>query len=168
MERRDFLKRSLLTTTALVCSDALSSAAFALGTSKRILVLGGTYFLGPALVDAGLAAGHTITLFNRGVTNPDLFPHLEKLRGFRSTDATDQDLSALAHRHFDVIVDVWPNEPNVVASAAEFLKDRASHYLFVSSVGAYDSKEFAKDSIREDAPLQAWNSSARAYNRNKA
>jgi 2'-hydroxyisoflavone reductase len=168
MERRDFLKRSLLTTTALVCSDALSSAAFALGTSKRILVLGGTYFLGPALVDAGLAAGHTITLFNRGVTNPDLFPHLEKLRGFRSTDATDQDLSSLAHRHFDVIVDVWPNEPNVVASAAEFLKDRASHYLFVSSVGAYDSKEFAKDGIREDAPLQAWNSSARAYNRNKA
>jgi 2'-hydroxyisoflavone reductase len=168
MDRRDFVKGSLLTTTAFVCSDALCSAALALGTSKSILVLGGTYFLGPALVEAGLAAGHTITLFNRGVTNPDLFPHVERLRGFRSTDATNQDLSALGHRHFDVVVDVWPNEPNVVASAAEFLKDRTSHYLFVSSVGAYDSKEYARDGTREDAPLQAWNSPARAYNRNKA
>ena len=96
-----------------------------------------------------------------------MFPHLEKLKGFRSSDANDQDLSALSHRHFDVIIDVWPNEPELVASAARFLKDRTQHYLFVS-VAANDSKEFAKSSIVEGAPMDPWNGSGRPYNRNKA
>jgi 2'-hydroxyisoflavone reductase len=120
------------------------------------------------VVDGLVADGHTVTLFNRGVTNPELFPHLEKLRGFRSPDENDQDLSALAHRRFDVIVDVWPNNPDVVASAAEFLKQRTQQYVFVSSVAAYDSKEFAKSNIAEEAPLEPWNGPGRSYNRNKA
>jgi len=167
MNRRDFLKNCLVVGSTLA-SPWLLPRAEANFVPKRILVLGGTLFLGPALVDALLASGHTLTLFNRGVTNPELFPHVPKLRGFRSADAGDQDLSALSHRHFDVIVDVWPNDPDVVASAANFLRDRAAHYLFVSSVGAYDRNEFAKMSIVEDAPLQPWDSSARLYNRNKA
>jgi 2'-hydroxyisoflavone reductase len=165
VDRRNFLKHSALV-AASACSSVLPAwAGFA---PKRILVLGGTFFLGPAVVDALVADGHTVTLFNRGVTNPELFPHLEKLRGFRSSDGNDQDFSALSHRHFDAIVDVWPNDPEVVASAAEFLKDRAQHYLFVSSVAAYDAKEFAKPIIAEDAPMEAWNGSGRSYNRNKA
>jgi 2'-hydroxyisoflavone reductase len=115
-----------------------------------------------------VAQGHRVTLFNRGVTNPELFPHLEKLRGFRGSEADDQDLAALARRHFDVVVDVWPNDPDVVASAAEFLKDRPRHYVYVSSVAAYDSREFAKAGITEDAPLEPWTSTARKYNRGKA
>ncbi len=131
--------------------------------------MGGTNFLGPALVDALIADGHAVTLFNRGVTNPELFPHLAKLRGFRSTDPADQDLTSLAHRHFDVVVDVWPNEPQMVSSAATFLKDRAQHYLYVSSIGAYDHNEFSKpDVITETSPLEPWNASGRPYNRNKA
>ena len=114
-------------------------------------MLGGTLFLGPALVETTVADGHTVTLFNRGVTNPGLFPYLEKLRGFRSNDPGDQDLSSLGRRHFDAIVDVWPNDPAIVASAAEFLKDRAPHHLYVSSVAAYDSKEFTKAGIGENA-----------------
>lgn len=125
MNRRSFLRRSTLLAAASACSSLLPPTLWA-STPKRILVLGGTFFLGPALVDALLADGHTVTLFNRGVTNPDLFPHIEKLRGFRIPDSNDQDLSALSHRHFDVIVDVWPNDPAVVQSAAEFLKDRAT------------------------------------------
>jgi 2'-hydroxyisoflavone reductase len=165
MDRRSFLKNSALL-AASTCSSSLASwAKFA---PKRILVLGGTLFLGPAVVDALLSDGHSVTLFNRGVTNPELFPHLEKLRGFRSSDPNDQDLAALSHRHFDVIVDVWPNDPAVVASAAEFLKDRTQHYLFVSSVAAYDGREFAKSDIVEDAPMEPWNGSGRPYNRNKA
>ena len=131
-------------------------------------VLGGTFFLGPALVDALLADGHTVTLFNRGVTNPELFPHIEKLRGFRSPDSNDHDLSAVSHRHFDVIIDVWPNDPAVVQSAAEFLKDRAPHYLYVSSIAAYDSKKFAKSDMKEAAPMEPWNGSGRTYNRDMA
>ncbi len=167
MDRRDFIKCSFVA-TASSCSPLFSTWALASAPPKRILVLGGTSFLGPALVEAGIAEGHTITLFNRGVTNPDLFPHLEKLRGFRSSDADDEDLSALARRHFDVVVDVWPNDPTTVASAAEFLKDRVRHYLYVSSVAAYDSKEFARAGIEENAPLEPWNGPGRKYNRGKA
>lgn len=159
------MKHSALLAASLCSSSLATWASFA---PKRILVLGGTLFLGPAVVDELLADGHAVTLFNRGVTNPELFPHLEKLRGFRSPDANDQDLTALSHRHFDVIVDVWPNDPAVVASAAEFLKDRTQHYLFVSSVAAYDAPEFAKSDIVEDAPMEPWSGSGRPYNRNKA
>jgi 2'-hydroxyisoflavone reductase len=124
--------------------------------------------LGPAVVEAAVAQGHRVTLFNRGVTNPELFPFLEKLRGNRSSDADDQDLSALARRHFDVVVDVWPNDPEIVASAAEFLKARCRHYVYVSSVAAYDSREFARAGITEHAPMEPWTSAARRYNRGKA
>ena len=165
MNRRTFAKNSALFLAASFCSRR---QVWASSVPKRILVLGGTSFLGPAVVDALVADGHTVTLFNRGVTNPDLFPHLERLRGFRSPDANDQDLTPLSHRRFDGIVDVWPNDPTVVATAAEFLKDRAPHYLFVSSVAAYDSHEFAKADVAEDASMEPWNGSGRPYNRNKA
>ena len=165
MDRRSFIKRSLLASaaSALVPYPAHPSAA-----PKRVLVLGGTLFLGPAIVESAVAAGHTVTLFNRGVTNPSLFPYLEKLKGFRSTDPQDEDLSTLSRRHFDVVIDVWPNDPAVVASAAEFLRDRAGHYLYVSSIAAYDSKEFTKAGAVETAPMEPWNSSGRKYNRGKA
>jgi 2'-hydroxyisoflavone reductase len=168
MDRRDFIKHSFLVTAASACSSLFSIPTLASTAPKRILVLGGTLFLGPALVEAAIAEGHTITLFNRGVTNPDLFSHLEKLRGFRSSDPGDEDLSALARRHFDVVVDVWPNDPALAASAAEFLKDRVGHYLYVSSVAAYDSKEFEMAGIEEDAPLEPWNGPGRKYSRGKA
>ncbi|HEX3949509.1 MAG TPA: NAD-dependent epimerase/dehydratase family protein [Steroidobacteraceae bacterium] len=168
MQRRIFLKESLTAIAASACAPLFPSKVLASTPPKHILVLGGTKFLGPALVESAIAAGHTVTLFNRGVTNPDLFPHIEKLRGFRSASANDQDLSALTHRQFDVAVDVWPNDPAVVASAAEFLKDRIGHYLYVSSIAAYDSKEFDRAGIEENAPMQSWNSSGRPYNRGKA
>jgi len=168
MNRRGFIKDALSTLGAAACASQWPPRAMAGFAPKRILVLGGTLFLGPALVDALVAGGHTVTLFNRGVTNPELFPHLEKLHGFRSPDPEDQDLLALSHRHFDVVVDVWPSDPAVVAPAAELLKDRTRHYLFVSSVAAFDSKEFAKADITEDAPMEPWNGPGRTYNRNKA
>jgi 2'-hydroxyisoflavone reductase len=168
MQRRVFIKDSLTALAASACAPWFSANAWANNAPKRILVLGGTRFLGPALVEAAITDGHIVTLFNRGVTNPDFFPHLEKLRGFRSAEANDQDLSALAHRHFDVAVDVWPNDPAVVASCAEFLKDRVRQYLYVSSIAAYDAKEFDRAGTEENAPLRSWNGSGRAYNRGKA
>jgi 2'-hydroxyisoflavone reductase len=169
MNRRRFIRTSAASSLGLVLSRGFIQSAFA-STPKRVLVFGGTNFVGPAVVDALLVDGHTVTLFNRGVRDPELFPHVEKLKGFRSTDPEDQDLSALEHRRFDVVIDVWPNEPEVVASAAELLKNRTNHYLFVSSVGAYDRKLFPKPNvISEDAPTQPWNDApAPQYNRNKA
>jgi len=166
MNRRTFVKGSVLA-AASACSNWFPIKASAT-TPKHILVLGGTRFLGPAIVEAALADGHTITLFNRGVTNPELFPHLEKLRGFRSDDSQDQDLSALVHRRFDVVMDVWPNDPTTVSSAAAFLKDHTGHYLYVSSIAAYNSKEFDRAGIDENTPLEPWNGPVRKYNRGKA
>jgi 2'-hydroxyisoflavone reductase len=166
MNRRGFIQTSAAFSLGLLLSN--TAKVFA-RTPKKVLVFGGTDFLGPAVVDALMADGHTVTIFNRGVTNAELFSHVEKLRGFRSSDSNDQDLSALSHRRFDVVIDVWPNDPDVVASAAEFMKDRTNHYLFVSSVGAYDHKFFAKpEQITEDTPLQPWDARGRPYNRNKA
>jgi len=168
MNRRRFIGTSAASSLGLLLSGGLIQSVFA-STPKRVLVFGGTSFLGPAIVDALLVAGHTVTLFNRGVTNSNLFPNVEKLKGFRSANPNDQDLSALSHRQFDAALDVWPNELDIVSSAAEFLKGRVQHYLFVSSIGAYDHKLFAKpDIITEDAKLQPWNEPGREYNRNKA
>jgi 2'-hydroxyisoflavone reductase len=98
----------------------------------RILVLGGTRFVGRAVVEAALARRHEVTLFNRGQTNPDLFPGVEKLRGDRT-----HDLSALDGRAWDVVVDVAAYFPRVVELAVQQLLGHVDRYVFVSSVSVY-------------------------------
>jgi hypothetical protein len=85
------------------------------GSSRRILILGGTGFLGPQLVEAALARGHSVTLFNRGRTRPHLFPNLEKLRGDRQTG----DLKALEGRSWDAVIDTSGYVPRIVRASAE-------------------------------------------------
>ncbi len=110
-----------------------------------MLVLGGTKFLGRAAVEAALARGHEVTLFNRGETNPELFPEAEKLRGDRSSD-----LGALAGREWDAALDPSGYIPADVRLSATTLADRVGHYVFISSVSVYASQAQAND---EDAPL---------------
>jgi 2'-hydroxyisoflavone reductase len=98
----------------------------------RVLVLGGTRFLGRALVDATLEQGHEPTLLNRGQTAPELFPEVEKLRGDRSTD-----LSALEGREWDAVLDVAAYMPDDVRRAVEALQGNVGRYVFVSSISAY-------------------------------
>jgi nucleoside-diphosphate-sugar epimerase len=98
----------------------------------RVLVLGGTRFLGRALVDALLEAGHEPTLFNRGQTGPELFPDVEKLRGDRSAD-----LSALEGREWDAVLDVAAYFPHEAQRSVEALRGRVDRYVFVSSVSVY-------------------------------
>ena len=99
----------------------------------RLLVLGGTRFLGRAVVEAALAAGHEVTLFNRGRTSPELFPQAERLRG----DLTDE-LDALAGRSWDAAVDLDPTQlPRHTRRRAEALADAVRHYLFVSTISVY-------------------------------
>ena len=109
----------------------------------KLLVLGGTKFLGRAAVEAALARGHEVTLFNRGQTNADLFPEAEKLRGDRA-----QDLSALAGRTWDAVVDPSGYTPGVVRGAAEQLAG-SGFYLFVSSLSVYADR--SKTMIEGDA-----------------
>ncbi len=98
----------------------------------RLLVLGGTQFLGRALVDSALARGHELTLFNRGQTNADLFPEVEKLRGDRT-----QDLSPLEGREWDAVLDVATFLPRVVRGSVDALTGRVGRYVYISSISAY-------------------------------
>jgi 2'-hydroxyisoflavone reductase len=113
----------------------------------RLLVLGGTKFLGRAAVEAALARGDEVTLFNRGETNPELFPEIEKLRGDR-----DGDLGALEGREWDAVIDPSGYVPRVVRESAELLRGSVGHYLFVSSASVY--AEPYEAGFDESAPVQ--------------
>ncbi len=101
--------------------------------SLRILFLGGTGFLGPAQVEYALARGHTVTLFNRGRTDPDLFPGVETVFGDRATS----DYAALAGRQWDAVLDNSANVAPWVVDSTRVLKDAVGRYLYVSSISAH-------------------------------
>ena len=98
----------------------------------KLLVLGGTKFLGRATVEAALEQGHDVTLFNRGQTNPELFPEAEKLRGDRETD-----LTSLSGRTWDAVVDTSAYFPHHARASAQALTDAVGYYLFISTVSVY-------------------------------
>lgn len=102
------------------------------GERLKILVLGGTGFLGPHLVEVMQQRGHTPTLFNRGKTRPGIFPDVEKLRGDR-----DGDLKALQGRSWDAVIDTSGYVPRVVRASAELLAPNVRQYVFVSSISVY-------------------------------
>lgn len=112
----------------------------------RILILGGTVFLGRALVDAALDRDHEITLFNRGRTNPNLFPGIEKLYGSR-----DSDLAELEGRQWDAVIDTSGYLPRVVRKSARLFARQADQYTFISSLSAY--ADLSRAGITEEAGL---------------
>lgn len=99
----------------------------------RILFLGGTGFLGPAQVEYAMARGHTVTLFNRGRTGPDLFPGVEALIGDRAAP----DYSALEGREWDAVIDNSASIATWVRDSTSVLKDSVGRYLYVSSISAH-------------------------------
>jgi 2'-hydroxyisoflavone reductase len=111
-----------------------------------ILILGGTVFLGRTLVDTALMNGHRLTLFNRGQTNPNLLPQVEKLAGDRQGD-----LSALEGRHWDAVIDTCGYVPRLVRRTAELLADSVEHYTFISSLSVY--ADTSQTGIDESAPV---------------
>lgn len=114
----------------------------------RLLILGGTAFLGRHLVEAARAGGHHVTLFNRGLTNPGLFPEIEQLHGDR-----DGGLDVLSGATWDAVIDTSGYLPRVVRQSAEFLQNVAAHYIFISSVSVY--KDFTVQGIGEEYPTTA-------------
>ena len=98
----------------------------------KLLILGGTKFLGRHLVEAALARGDEVTLFNRGRTNPDIFPEVERLRGDR-----DGGLDALSGRRWDAVVDTSGYVPRVVRASAELLAGAVDFCVFTSSMSVY-------------------------------
>lgn len=148
-DRRRFI-RSVATGAGLACcAPLLGGNTIFSKRKKNILVLGGTNFLGPAVVNSLLARQHRVTLFNRGITNPHLFPQLPRIRGDREEGLAGYH--ALQDGNWDIVIDVWPNDPDLVESALQTLRERTDHYIFVSSIAAYRS--FKKTGIKEDDPL---------------
>ncbi len=117
----------------------------------RILILGGTGFIGPHMVRYALARGHAITLFNRGRTNTHLFPEVEKLVGDR-----DGQLGALEGRTWDVVLDNSGYVPRHVRDSAQLLKDASDHYLFTSTAGVYASWYGADGGMKSAPGEPAW------------
>jgi 2'-hydroxyisoflavone reductase len=113
----------------------------------RILVVGGTRFVGRHFVTAALEAGHDVALLHRGSTGADLFPECEHLLADR-----DGDLSVLAGESFDAAVDVCAYFPRQVRSLADALDGRGGHHVFVSTVDVYEPP--IGPNITESAPLR--------------
>lgn len=126
--------------------DTADTAAPAAGRPSTLLILGGTGFLGPHVVEHARARGFRITLFNRGKTNPHLFPDLEQLRGDR-----DGDLGALAGRTWDAVLDTSGYVPRIVRASAALLAPSVGHYVFISSISVY--AETTHLGIDEDHPV---------------
>lgn len=137
-------RRSLLhyatATGALLAAHSLARAGqdakSAPAKKLKILILGGTGFLGPALVEAAQPRGHVITLFNRGKTNPGLFPELEKLQGDRDPQK-GEGIKALADRKWDVVFDDCGYYPRHVKASAELMAANVGQYVYVSSISCY-------------------------------
>jgi 2'-hydroxyisoflavone reductase len=99
----------------------------------NILILGGTVFVGRALIDAAHARGHRVSLFNRGLHDDGEYPEVERLRGDRNGD-----LAALRGRRWDAAIDTCGYVPNVVRNSATLLANAVDHYTFISSVSVYE------------------------------
>jgi 2'-hydroxyisoflavone reductase len=99
----------------------------------KLLLIGGTRFLGRAIVNQALAAGHEVTLFNRGQSNPDLYAdEVETLIGDR-----DGGLDVLDGRSWDAVIDTCGYFPRLVRDSARFLADAVNQYVFISSISVY-------------------------------
>ena len=113
----------------------------------KLLVLGGTIFLGRYFVEEALKRGHDITIFNRGKSNPEIFPQVEKLLGDR-----DGNLEALKDRRWDAVLDTSGTIPRIVKESARLLSSVLDHYTFISSISVYD--ETVMSQIDEDGPIR--------------
>jgi 2'-hydroxyisoflavone reductase len=134
--RRQFIQYSMAAASMVALSPAARAASTQKPRPMKILILGGTGFLGPALVHAAQARGHTLTLFNRGKTRPELFPKVEKLRGDRDPKK-DQGIKALEGRKWDAVFDDCGYYPRIVRASAELLAPNVKQYVFISSISAY-------------------------------
>ena len=112
----------------------------------RILVIGGTIFLGRYIVKEAIERGHDVTLFNRGKHNPHLFPDIEKIKGDRT-----QDLKKLANKTWDVVIDTCGYVPRIVHESAKYLHNYVNNYVFISTVSVYNDQK--EERITEDYPV---------------
>jgi 2'-hydroxyisoflavone reductase len=162
--RRTFMKTAVAAGAGVVVASQLAGRLFAADEPEglpvwrrpqaskapkplKILILGGTGFLGPHTVDHALARGHEVTLFNRGKRNPGMFPNLETILGDR-----DGKLDGLKGRKWDAVVDNSGYVPRIVKMSADLLGPNVGQYLFISSISVFG--ETPKPGADESAPTE--------------
>lgn len=106
----------------------------------KLLILGGTQFLGRHMAELALAGGHEVTLFNRGNHGADLFPAAEQIRGDRLLD-----LSALRGRRWDAVFDASCYLPSAARRSAELFADAVEHYCLITSISVFP--EISADTV---------------------
>ncbi|HEX9982899.1 MAG TPA: NAD-dependent epimerase/dehydratase family protein [Thermoanaerobaculia bacterium] len=144
LTRRTFLAASAAAGT-LAATGSLNAAITPAAKPLSILILGGTGFIGPAQVRYAVARGHKVSVFNRGKTNPGLFPDVEHLEGDRNGK-----LDALKNRKWDAVIDNPTTLPKWVRDAAAILKDNTGQYIFISTLSVYADN--SKPNMDESAP----------------
>jgi 2'-hydroxyisoflavone reductase len=132
--RRDYLGITAAAGLALAAPRARGAGP---PRKLRLLILGGTGFIGPHEVRYALARGHEVTIFNRGRQKEDWPGHVEELLGDRNTG----DLKSLEGREWDVCIDNPTTLPFWVRDAAHVLKGRVKRYIFVSTISVYSGNE---------------------------
>src|SRR5438477_2211180 len=153
IDRRKFLRLTALASGALGLGSI--SRASVEGVTRfsahpqsvkpmRILILGGTGFIGPFQVKYALSRGHQVTVFNRGRTHPGELPkEVEQLIGDRNGQ-----LDALKGRKWDVVIDNPTTLPAWVRDAAKILKGNVDRYVFISTISVYGEP---KEGVDENA-----------------
>ena len=114
----------------------------------KILLIGGTKLVGRHIAQAALDKGHELTLFNRGKSNPDLFPEVEHLTGDRNNP---DDLAQFEGRQWDAVIDTSGYYPRQMDLATQQLADKVSFYVFISTISVYS--DFSIPNMDESGPL---------------
>jgi len=147
--RRDFIKAGALGAVGLTAGGMVAADEELVSeqesTRLNILVLGGTGFIGPHMVSEALRRGHSVTLFNRGRTNNELFADLETIKGDR-----DGGLDGLKGRRWDAVIDNSGYVPRHVRDSTRLLASNTNYYLYISTISTYASFATPND---EDSPL---------------
>lgn len=164
-DRRTLLQASalaaasgVLTSTGLA-KPSLARTPGAAPAKLKILILGGTGFLGPKVVDAAKARGHSLTLFNRGKTEKRIgvIDDVEKLYGNRDPEkhaeegdtSTPKGLEALKDKSWDAVVDTSGYVPRIVKASASLLGPNIGQYVFISTISVYKNNHIPGET--EDA-----------------
>lgn len=150
MNKKNSISRRTFLQSAGLFAVGLSLPLSIKANNKKVLILGGTNFVGPNIVNEGLKKGWDITLFNRGVTNPNMLPNLKKIKGDR---LIADDVNKLASEKWDIVIDTWSKEPIAVKTSTEAFKNKVSHYAYVSSISVYGGRNYQIVGLTEDAEL---------------
>ncbi|HVY82478.1 MAG TPA: NAD-dependent epimerase/dehydratase family protein [Steroidobacteraceae bacterium] len=142
LDRRQFMAAATLAAAGAAASSWSAEKA---RQPLKILLLGGTRFIGVPITELALQRGHTVTFFNRGKTNTDVLPQIERITGDRNGQ-----LDGLKDRKWDAVIDTSAYVPRVVKLSAELLAPNVGQYLLVSSISVYPS--FSQPRT-EDSPV---------------